>query len=102
MGRARLNPAGPSHPLPHQPGELPKNTHISFTERRNPRLRLRGSPSIPLQGSIRPPEVRQPVRASVTIKGKRLDVRLSRRHERPETQDPSWPAIPSRQAWDWP
>ena len=68
--------------------DSPRNPTISFSERGNPQLRIKGLPTVRLRGSRKPPQDKQPVRVSVTLKGKRLDIRLSYRHECAERSDP--------------
>ena len=74
--------------------DSPEDTPICLSKRGNPRLRLKGLPAIRLRGSRKPPSDRQPVKISVTLKGRRLDVRLSYKHECAEMSDSREPVNP--------
>ena len=58
-------------------------------------MKLKGLPTIRLRGSRTIPSDRQPVRITVTLKGCRIEVRLSYRFPIPERPDPSEAANPA-------
>ena len=68
--------------------DSPQNTPIRFTEGGCPVLRLKGLPTIRLRGSRKIPSDRQPVKTTITLKGKRIEVRLSYKHPIPEMLNP--------------
>ena len=74
--------------------DSPQNSPIRFTEGGHPVLRLKGLPTIRLRGSRKVPSGSQPVRITVTLKGKRIEVRLSYKHSIPERMDPREAANP--------
>ena len=68
--------------------ENPPGQAISLTRKGRPVLRIKGLPAVRLAGHRAPPADRQPVRITITLKGRRILVRLSYNETVPERKDP--------------
>ena len=69
--------------------DSPGGRPITFTKYGHPVLHLKGLPTTRLRGPRETPKDSQPTRITVTLKGRRVLVRLGYRHELPESQDPT-------------
>ena len=61
---------------------------LTFTRAGRPKLKIKGLPTIQLTGHRQPPRDEQPNRITITLKGRRILVRLGYRHELPPRTDP--------------
>ena len=61
---------------------------LNFTRAGRPKLKIKGLPAIRLTGHRLPPKDEQPNKITITLKGKRIMVRLGYPHELPTRMDP--------------
>ena len=67
---------------------------LTFTRAGRPKLEIKGLPTIRLTGHRMPPKDEQPNKITITLKGRRILVRLGYPHELPTRKDPRRAANP--------